>query len=101
MLAAVVDLPTPPLPDATAMMCFTPGTPAFDVAAAARGPGVAGPGEPRPGDAGPRDARPGVAAPGEPGVRSAVSVARTPVTPGGLRTASSAAFRIGSAAPGF
>ena len=23
---AVVDLPTPPLPEATAMMCFTPGT---------------------------------------------------------------------------
>ena len=25
-LTAVVDLPTPPLPEATAMMCFTPGT---------------------------------------------------------------------------
>jgi hypothetical protein len=25
-LTAVVDLPTPPLPDATAMMCLTPGT---------------------------------------------------------------------------
>ncbi len=88
MLAAVVDLPTPPFPDATAMMCLTPGTPAFAVAAAARGPGDAGPGE--------------VAGRIEPSRRaSAVSVASTPVTPGSLRTASSAAFRIGSAAPGL
>ncbi len=26
-LTATVDLPTPPLPEATATMCFTPGTP--------------------------------------------------------------------------
>src|SRR4051812_6416041 len=34
-LQDVVDLPTPPLPDATAMTCLTPGIPAaFDVARA-------------------------------------------------------------------
>ena len=34
-LHEVVDLPTPPLPEATAMMCFTPGMPAsFEVAGA-------------------------------------------------------------------
>src|SRR5882672_3791874 len=34
-LHEVVDLPTPPLPDATAMTCFTPGMPAaFEVARA-------------------------------------------------------------------
>src|SRR5215216_4119224 len=40
---AVVDLPTPPLPEATAMMCFTPGTsmrppPPVVLAAGAPGP---------------------------------------------------------------
>src|SRR5512140_1935189 len=36
-LQEVVDLPTPPLPDATAMTCLTPGRPAaFDVARACR-----------------------------------------------------------------
>src|SRR5215212_10143819 len=36
-LHEVVDLPTPPLPDATAMTCLTPGIPAaFDVARAWR-----------------------------------------------------------------
>src|SRR5436190_20426462 len=36
-LQEVVDLPTPPLPDATAMMCLTPGSPAaFEVARACR-----------------------------------------------------------------
>src|SRR5258708_20247939 len=34
-LHEVVDLPTPPLPEATAMTCFTPGMPAaFEVARA-------------------------------------------------------------------
>src|SRR5918912_218842 len=42
-LAAVVDLPTPPLPDATAMMALTPGTPATRGVAAC---GVAGRGRP-------------------------------------------------------
>ena len=37
ILTAVVDLPTPPLPEATAMMALTPGTPAAR-AAALRGP---------------------------------------------------------------
>src|SRR2546429_2136079 len=41
-LHAVVDLPTPPLPEATAMMCLTPGMPdAFDVARALRSGEVA------------------------------------------------------------
>src|SRR4029079_10330654 len=41
-LQEVVDLPTPPLPEATAMMCLTPGIPdAFDVARALRSGGVA------------------------------------------------------------
>ena len=35
-LTAVVDLPTPPLPDATAMIAATPGMPAGDGAATAR-----------------------------------------------------------------
>src|SRR4030081_1028294 len=36
-LHEVVDLPTPPLPEATAMTCFTPGMPAaFEVARAFR-----------------------------------------------------------------
>src|SRR6059036_3406031 len=41
-LHAVVDLPTPPLPEATAMTCLTPGMPAaFDVARPLRSGGVA------------------------------------------------------------
>src|ERR671914_2466418 len=41
-LHEVVDLPTPPLPEATAMTCLTPGMPAaFDVARALRSGGVA------------------------------------------------------------
>src|SRR6185503_12310334 len=41
-LQEVVDLPTPPLPEATAMTCLTPGMPeAFDVARALRSGGVA------------------------------------------------------------
>src|SRR3954468_19361788 len=41
-LHAVVDLPTPPLPEATAMTCLTPGMPdARDVARAAGAGGVA------------------------------------------------------------
>ncbi len=39
-LAEVVDLPTPPLPDATAMMVFTPGMPWAARAAWALGPGA-------------------------------------------------------------
>src|SRR5258705_10407832 len=41
-LHEVVDLPTPPLPEATAMTCLTPGTPAaLDVARACRSGRVA------------------------------------------------------------
>src|SRR4030088_2545642 len=41
-LQEVVDLPTPPLPEATAMTCFTPGMPAaFEVARACRSGRVA------------------------------------------------------------
>src|SRR5437899_3055244 len=41
-LQEVVDLPTPPLPEATAMTCLTPGMPAaFEVARALRSGGVA------------------------------------------------------------
>src|SRR5262249_43974913 len=36
-LQAVVDLPTPPLPEATAMTCCTPGIPAVFVVAVASG----------------------------------------------------------------
>src|SRR5215216_3393696 len=40
-LQEVVDLPTPPLPEATAMTCLTPGRPAaFEVARALRSGGV-------------------------------------------------------------
>src|SRR5216684_5355566 len=41
-LQEVVDLPTPPLPEATAMTCFTPGMPtAFEVACAFESGGMA------------------------------------------------------------
>src|SRR5216684_2738741 len=79
-LTAVVDLPTPPLPDATAMMALTPsGAWAERVCAPAR-PRVAGAAA-----AGPR-----------PAARSAVSATMAEVTPGKPRTASSAALRTPS-----
>ena len=77
-LIAVVDLPTPPLPDATAMMDFTPGTPAGPAPCPARG----------------------AAAPLRrtrsrrtcaPPARSAVSATMAEMTPGVARTASSTA----------
>src|SRR5689334_17161429 len=41
-LQEVVDLPTPPLPEATAITCLTPGMPdAFEVARALRSGGIA------------------------------------------------------------
>src|ERR1700694_5789896 len=40
-LHEVVDLPTPPLPEATAMTCLTPGMPAALEVAGARGSGWA------------------------------------------------------------
>src|SRR5436190_2048508 len=84
-LTAVVDLPTPPLPDATAMIALTPSGPC---AALACRPG-AGPG-----------ARGAAASPGAraaaPPARSAVSATSAEVTPAMPRTASSAAFRTAS-----
>src|SRR5262244_1901125 len=80
-LTAVVDLPTPPLPEATAMIAATPGMPAGDGAA---GPpdGVPGRGRGACGCGG--AARP----PGPaPPVRSAVSATRTDCTPGNAETA--------------
>ncbi len=77
-LTAVVDLPTPPLPEATAMIDSTPGTPTF---ASPRG---AGRGAAAPPPAG--DGRAGAVPP----LRSAVSATIADVTPGIARTTSSA-----------
>jgi hypothetical protein len=81
-LTAVVDLPTPPLPDATAMMASTPsGARAERGCAAGR----------------PRAPGAGAAAAGPlPAARSAVSATMAEVTPGMPRTASSAALRTAS-----
>src|SRR3954453_20414277 len=79
-LQAVVDLPTPPLPDATAITCFTPGM------ACALGEGAA-------------LGRPGVGAGAvRGGGRSAVRLTKTPLTPGKPWTAGSAACRTRSIA---
>ncbi len=80
----MVDLPTPPLPEATATMWRTPGR-----AGPGRGPPWAPPWGP--GAAG-RGAGPA------PGPRSAVRLARAALTPGTLSTAISAAWRTGSKA---
>src|SRR5918993_4789467 len=83
-LQAVVDLPTPPLPEATAMTWRTPGSAwAFGEGALAGRPGVIV----------------GVVAGPLGDGRSAVRLADTPVTPGSPRTAVSAARRTGSRAP--
>ena len=84
-LTAVVDLPTPPFPEATAMTASTPGIPGCVLSAgwAARWAWTAvwaG--------CGPRAA--------EPGLRSAVNATSADCTPGIARTASSAALRTGS-----
>ena len=84
-LTAVVDLPTPPLPEATAMIASTPGTPCT---APWRAPARAAPGAP-PG-AGRGDAAPAL--------RSAVNATRADCTPGSARTACSARSRTGSQA---
>src|SRR5215213_9629059 len=79
-LQAVVDLPTPPLPDATAITCLTPGTDcALGEGAALGRPGV-GLGAVRGGG------------------RSAVRLTKTPLTPGKPWTAVSAACRTRSMA---
>src|SRR5215813_11478876 len=83
-LTAVVDLPTPPLPEATAMIASTPGTPTV---ASPRGAGR-GPAPPPAGDG-----RAGAAPPAPPPLRSAVSATIADVTPGIARTTSSACLR--------
>ena len=98
MLTAVVDLPTPPLPEATAMMDAMPGTPRLPESSArpaacgaGRGAGAAGFGA--------------IVACGRGGGRgasmpppffSAVSATMAPATPGIALTARSAAARSGS-----
>ena len=90
-LTAVVDLPTPPLPDATAMMASTPGIPGCTLSAgwacgagapAARGWVATCAG------CGPRAAAPAA--------RSAVRATKADCTPGMARTVSSAALRTDS-----
>lgn len=100
MLTAVVDFPTPPLPDATAMIAPTPGTPAFCAPAPAGGCACPCAWEGPEGWAalggGVGLVRGGGVRPGWPGRRSAVSATITVSTPGTSRTAVSAALRIGS-----
>src|SRR5215470_1038544 len=85
-LTAVVDLPTPPLPDATAMIDSTPGTPTVG------SPRGAGRGPPAAAGAGRWGAPPA------PPLRSAVSATIADVTPGMARTTSSACLRTDSQA---
>src|SRR5882672_2787726 len=87
-LIAVVDLPTPPLPDATATIAPTPGGPCT-----ARSPRGAceWPCPPPCGGAGG-----GGAARAAPAARSPVSATIADTTPGMARTAASAALRTGS-----
>ena len=104
-LTAVVDLPTPPLPDATAIMCLMPAT--WMMCRARRGgAGGAAGGAAQPlarasftlalsGTCPPR-ARRAIAAAAAPRGFSAVSTATTPVTPSISRTIFSAAWRSGS-----
>src|SRR3954470_18605864 len=89
-LTAVVDLPTPPLPEATAMIDSTPGTPTV---ASPRGAGRGPPAAP-PAGAG----RWGAFPPPPPPFRSAVSATIADVTPGIARTTSSACLRTDSQA---
>jgi hypothetical protein len=80
-LQAVVDLPTPPLPEATAITFFTPGIACERAVGAVAGrPGVGC----------------GVVAGPCPAGRSAVSAMNTPVTSGRAFTAASAAWRTRS-----
>src|SRR5665213_461275 len=96
-LSAVVDLPTPPLPEATAMTAAIPGiSDCFDI------------GEPAPGCCGGRCDETcgtpwawrcgGGAAGAEPALRSAVSAIIAVETPGIARTAASASARTASQA---
>ena len=76
----MVDLPTPPLPEATATMCFTPGGPDGALAPGPRGIAAAG-----------------GAAGAAPFGFSAVSVTIAPATPDSALTTSSARLRSASA----
>src|SRR5579863_635168 len=113
-LTAVVDLPTPPFPEATAMIAVTPGMPDGDGAdgAPGAGPGLgAGLGPcacAAPGGAcgrcgGPPPFPPPLAGEDKegapaPGARSAVSATMTDFTPGTVRIACSARSRTASQA---
>src|SRR3954453_6316458 len=91
-LSAVVDLPTPPLPEATAMTAATPGISAcFDIgdAAPCGGRGAAAGCTPGECECACRCGAGG----GEPGLRSAVSAIIAAVTPGIVRTVASACAR--------
>src|SRR3954453_18810974 len=88
-LSAVVDFPTPPLPEATAMTAAMPGiSDCFDI-------GDAGPCGGRCDETcgTPCACRCGGGAAAEPGLRSAVSAINATVTPGIARTAASAWVR--------
>ena len=95
MLTAVVDLPTPPLPEATAMIASMPGTPRLPwlCEAGACGAGARGSWRRRwLGAAG----RGGTGASMPPPFFSAVSATTAPATPGMALTTRSAAARSGS-----
>ena len=97
-LIAVVDLPTPPLPDATAMIEAMPGTPRLpeECEAGAWAAGRAGAGRAAAG-AGARGAGRGcTGASMPPPFFSAVSATMAPATPGIALTTRSAAARNGS-----
>src|SRR6185436_20250795 len=93
-LSAVVDLPTPPLPEATAMTAATPGISAcFDIGDAPPCGGRCAATGCTPGEC-ECACRCGAGADGgEPGLRSAVSAIIAAVTPGIARTAVSACAR--------
>src|SRR5436190_4844816 len=93
-LSAVVDLPTPPLPEATAMTAATPGISAcFDIGDAAPCDGRCAATGCTPGEC-ECACRCGAGADGgEPGLRSAVSAIIAAVTPGIARTVASACAR--------
>src|SRR6266853_109467 len=88
-LSAVVDFPTPPLPEATAMTAAMPGiSDCFDIGE----PGLCG-GRCDETCGTPCARRGGGAAAAEPGLRSAVSAIMATLTPGIARTAASASAR--------
>src|SRR5216683_2848706 len=87
-LSAVVDFPTPPLPEATAMTAAMPGiSDCFDIGELGLCGGRCDE------TCGTPCARRGDAAAAEPGLRSAVSAIMATVTPGIARTAASAPAR--------